>query len=142
MTLSFFPGHLTKKSLTQSKKWLQRKLKATSEPSSFILISNALFCLASLESEGHTSAWCKFCFEVRKEGSGLSACARCKSVSYCCVEHQKAHWKAHKPQCTAAVAGKSNGGSATSSEGGGGGGAGAGTVGKKKMKGKQKKKKK
>jgi len=28
-----------------------------------------------------------------------SRCAGCKSVAYCCKEHQKADWKAHKAQC-------------------------------------------
>lgn len=46
-------GYLTQKTLSQSKKWLQRKLKITSEPASFILISNALFCLVSLETPGY-----------------------------------------------------------------------------------------
>ena len=73
-------GYLTPKTLSQSKKWLQRKLKGTSEPSSFILITNALFCLTSLETVGGTPAWCSFCFEVKKEGKGLLACSRCKCV--------------------------------------------------------------
>ena len=31
----------------------------------------------------------------------LRACTRCKVVRYCCRAHQKQHWKAHKPECSA-----------------------------------------
>ena len=37
---------------------------------------------------------CAFCRKV----SSLR-CARCKKVFYCCKEHQKSHWKAHKSVC-------------------------------------------
>jgi ankyrin repeat protein len=30
---------------------------------------------------------------------GSSKCAACNFVGYCGAEHQKAHWKVHKPQC-------------------------------------------
>lgn len=29
----------------------------------------------------------------------LKCCGRCRTVFYCCVEHQKADWKAHKAFC-------------------------------------------
>ena len=35
----------------------------------------------------------------------LSMCAGCKSTWYCCREHQKAHWKQHKPICKSLQAG-------------------------------------
>lgn len=28
-------------------------------------------------------------------------CTGCKNVSYCGVDHQKQHWKTHKPECRA-----------------------------------------
>ena len=31
--------------------------------------------------------------------SGSLVCTACKSARYCCREHQRAHWKAHKPSC-------------------------------------------
>lgn len=33
------------------------------------------------------------------EMANLRACSQCKNQWYCCVEHQKLHWKAHKPKC-------------------------------------------
>eukprot|EP00727_Mastigamoeba_balamuthi_P001209 m51a1_g11085 hypothetical protein (322) ;mRNA; f:6148-7462 len=35
---------------------------------------------------------------------GLKACSRCHSEYYCSAEHQRAHWKAHKPRCSAPIA--------------------------------------
>ena len=26
-------------------------------------------------------------------------CARCRGIAYCCKAHQKADWRAHKPNC-------------------------------------------
>lgn len=31
----------------------------------------------------------------------MKVCARCRTVSYCCAEHQREDWKAHKPTCKA-----------------------------------------
>ena len=39
-----------------------------------------------------------------QEGRAMSKCGRCKTVAYCCTEHQRAHWRAHKKSCTAAAA--------------------------------------
>ncbi|KAJ1445147.1 hypothetical protein M885DRAFT_453990, partial [Pelagophyceae sp. CCMP2097] len=36
-----------------------------------------------------------------EDGERVMACARCKRVSYCSKEHQRLHWPAHKPSCTA-----------------------------------------
>ncbi|KAJ7596519.1 hypothetical protein C8J56DRAFT_773001 [Mycena floridula] len=33
------------------------------------------------------------------DGNILLRCSRCKVVSYCSPEHQKADWKNHKPRC-------------------------------------------
>jgi hypothetical protein len=40
---------------------------------------------------------CAFCGMLDEER--LNKCARCKQTYYCCREHQKAHWKEHKPDC-------------------------------------------
>jgi hypothetical protein len=43
---------------------------------------------------------CHVCY--KEEGPGgakLMKCSRCKSVSYCSKDHQKAHWKEHKKYC-------------------------------------------
>jgi len=34
-----------------------------------------------------------------KWGGASKACSRCRSVSYCSVACQKAHWKEHRPKC-------------------------------------------
>jgi len=45
---------------------------------------------------------CAVCGATRcPNGGRLLVCSRCESVAYCCVEHQKIHWKSggHKQQC-------------------------------------------
>ena len=44
--------------------------------------------------------YCEYpeCSKSRGEMS-LKACARCQLVYYCCLEHQKLHWKEHKMNC-------------------------------------------
>lgn len=37
---------------------------------------------------------CRVCDKVAS-----MQCSRCKKVHYCGVEHQRGHWKAHKPDC-------------------------------------------
>ena len=32
-------------------------------------------------------------------GTTLKRCSRCNAISYCSVEHQRKHWKRHKPLC-------------------------------------------
>ncbi len=32
--------------------------------------------------------------------AGLRACSRCRKIHYCSPEHQKAHWKIHKAECS------------------------------------------
>ena len=39
---------------------------------------------------------CAFCGSA----ASLKDCGRCRQVCYCCGEHQKAHWKTHKVDCT------------------------------------------
>ena len=42
---------------------------------------------------------------VEEDVAKLSTCARCKSVHYCCKQHQKAHWRStHKTECEALAA--------------------------------------
>ncbi|KAJ7058215.1 hypothetical protein C8F01DRAFT_1150010 [Mycena amicta] len=36
---------------------------------------------------------------MRKDGTGLLQCSRCKCAVYCSIEHQKAEWAQHKPFC-------------------------------------------
>jgi hypothetical protein len=45
---------------------------------------------------------CALCGSTRStNGVRLQVCSRCNSVAYCCLEHQKIHWKSggHKQQC-------------------------------------------
>jgi hypothetical protein len=43
--------------------------------------------------------YCAYCLYSKSHGV-LSICSQCRLVSYCCKEHQKAHWKAsHKKIC-------------------------------------------
>jgi hypothetical protein len=50
------------------------------------------------ESNGNIkfSQLCDHCF---KESPSLQKCGGCRSVSYCCKEHQTADWKKHKVEC-------------------------------------------
>lgn len=46
---------------------------------------------------------CAVCGSTRSiSGESLSLCSKCKSVTYCCQEHQRIHWKkgGHKQQCS------------------------------------------
>ena len=46
---------------------------------------------------------CGICGATRAiNGNKLLLCSRCKSVAYCCVNHQKLDWKSggHKQQCS------------------------------------------
>ena len=46
---------------------------------------------------------CGVCGATRAtNGNKLLLCSRCKSVAYCCVNHQKLDWKSggHKQQCS------------------------------------------
>ena len=95
--------------------------------------------LDCLNYQRHAPAWCSYCFEVKKGGKGLLACSRCKTVGYCCIEHQKAHWKKHKLSCV--DPGRGSASAAVVVIGGAGKGGGSATL-HKKAKGKQKKKKK
>ena len=51
---------------------------------------------AAAAQRKHTCAQCGVAEAVRGD---FKACARCRSVHYCCKEHQRAHWKTHKATC-------------------------------------------
>ena len=40
------------------------------------------------------------CAKCHKNADNLKLCGRCKAVSYCCVECQRAAWSQHKPLCS------------------------------------------
>jgi putative hemolysin len=50
----------------------------------------------------------KKCAYCGKDGGQkkLSKCSDCKSIYYCTVEHQRKHWKAHRPECRRIVSSK------------------------------------
>ena len=39
------------------------------------------------------------CSEIEKSTGQHKLCSRCRTVRYCCVDHQRQDWKAHKLQC-------------------------------------------
>ena len=44
---------------------------------------------------------CGQCGAVQAVGGGkLRRCGRCLRMQYCCPEHQKSHWAAHKAECS------------------------------------------
>lgn len=50
---------------------------------------------------GGRLAWaCRLCGEGMLDGEALLRCERCRKLTYCCAEHQRAHWKLHKKNCT------------------------------------------
>jgi hypothetical protein len=42
------------------------------------------------------STFCEYC---EKSSPTIQKCGGCRCVSYCCKEHQTAHWKEHKKEC-------------------------------------------
>ncbi|KAK6988120.1 hypothetical protein R3P38DRAFT_3098341 [Favolaschia claudopus] len=51
----------------------------------------------------HTHQKCSGCLQMQRlHHTKLSLCSACQINSYCSRECQKAHWKAHKAECTAA----------------------------------------
>ena len=42
--------------------------------------------------------------------AGKLVCSACKTVRYCCREHQRDHWAMHKAVCKAAQAAATTGG--------------------------------
>eukprot|EP00741_Cyanophora_paradoxa_P011720 tig00020563_g11324.t1 len=42
------------------------------------------------------------CAACSAEGTSLKECGRCRAVSYCNAECQRAHWRQHKAACKAA----------------------------------------
>ncbi|KAK5698623.1 hypothetical protein LTR97_006269 [Elasticomyces elasticus] len=54
------------------------------------------------DSSGVVSSICVVCGKDEGEGGKmLQKCTACKRRGYCSREHQKAHWKVHKPFCKA-----------------------------------------
>jgi TPR repeat protein len=45
---------------------------------------------------------CAYCGMIGLRQDGLKVCAACKTTAYCSPEHQRAHWKTHKPECRSA----------------------------------------
>jgi TPR repeat protein len=45
---------------------------------------------------------CAQCGKIGLKQDGLKYCGGCKTTAYCSPEHQRAHWKTHKPECRAA----------------------------------------
>jgi hypothetical protein len=48
---------------------------------------------------GKDATQCGCCGRSRADAGSLMKCGRCKQVSYCNVDCQKADWKTHKPVC-------------------------------------------
>eukprot|EP01090_Pellita_catalonica_P021471 TRINITY_DN8048_c0_g1_i1.p1 TRINITY_DN8048_c0_g1~~TRINITY_DN8048_c0_g1_i1.p1 ORF type:complete len:684 (+),score=120.95 TRINITY_DN8048_c0_g1_i1:1649-3700(+) len=42
---------------------------------------------------------CGFCNSAETRPGEFPVCSRCKQVCYCSREHQRYHWKTHKPEC-------------------------------------------
>jgi hypothetical protein len=40
------------------------------------------------------------CMVCRRGGAGIKRCSRCSVMFYCSAEHQKKHWRKHKPLCS------------------------------------------
>lgn len=46
------------------------------------------------------TTFCGKCLKKPRGEDKFKVCSRCKSISYCCVDCQKTHWKEHKPNCS------------------------------------------
>jgi len=48
----------------------------------------------------HDFSMCLQCYSsTAPDGGPLKQCSRCRKVKYCCIEHQKLHWRKHKRDC-------------------------------------------
>ena len=56
------------------------------------------------------------CNAVETLSVQFQRCSKCQVTAYCCREHQKAHWKAHKPWCQAIARGLNHTGAAVQPE--------------------------
>ena len=62
--------------------------------------SSLLQMMAELLPAASNVMLCAFCEESPLRAAiALSRCGRCKQVSYCSADCQKAHWKLHKKTC-------------------------------------------
>ena len=59
--------------------------------------SKLLDCIGLLRAVPNACAFCG-------ASDNLKLCAACNQARYCCVEHQAAHWPAHKQECKSARA--------------------------------------
>lgn len=50
--------------------------------------------------KGNPNEFCMTCGCIAKENKKINACAGCKSVYYCSVDHQKKNWDIHKGVCS------------------------------------------
>lgn len=66
-----------------------------------VVVSTAVTAAAIDDAVVKTSA--PVCAQCLQSSSALRKCSRCKSVWYCHVDHQRAHWTAHKLTCTVPV---------------------------------------
>ena len=65
---------------------------------SLTAVDIARMARASVEHAEFTER-CKHCGNPAYVGTGLKTCRRCKSMRYCSVDCQRAHWRVHKPDC-------------------------------------------
>jgi hypothetical protein len=54
---------------------------------------------ADVEERGLQTCAYEQCKEQEQHPRQFKTCSACKWAAYCCRDHQKAHWKAHKKEC-------------------------------------------
>ena len=65
------------------------------------LHQDPLFKNINTDPDRSPSFACAVCHAQKApDGGKLKVCSQCNKTKYCCVEHQKQHWKIHKQYCS------------------------------------------
>eukprot|EP00401_Gymnodinium_catenatum_P001658 CAMPEP_0117588714 /NCGR_PEP_ID=MMETSP0784-20121206/70004_1 /TAXON_ID=39447 /ORGANISM="" /LENGTH=1038 /DNA_ID=CAMNT_0005390103 /DNA_START=32 /DNA_END=3148 /DNA_ORIENTATION=+ len=85
-------------SLTAQRDFLERKRVEKAAVINFL--PKNVVDQAEVARKEFTLASCAFCSVFEEKKGHFLKCSACREAAYCCVEHQKRHWKVHKKTCS------------------------------------------